>query len=156
MADHAGDARETEAEARWDASLSAQGEARRDAMLAGLLTEVPRAAASRRRRRGVVRGAGATLAAALVIWAWAPGGPSPKKGPAASSTSAVVRLATDPNVLARLASSGGGVTVERVSDDDLLRTLSAIGRPVGLVRDGDRVALTAEVVDPIAPTPPAL
>lgn len=156
MADHAGHARGADDLDRWAAPLSADGEARREAMLAGLLAEVPRAAAARRRRRTAARGAGLTLAAALVVWVWAPGARAPTRGPAAPSVSAIVRVATDPGVLARFAPTSGGMTVERVSDDELLRTLSAIGRPVGLVRDGDRVALTADVADPIAPAPPAL
>ncbi len=156
MADHTGDAQATNDDAEHRAApLSAEGEARRDAMLAGLLAHVPRAAAARRRRRTAVRGAGATLAAALVVWVWTPGG-APTRSSVAPPASAIVRVATDPGVLARLAPTTGGVVVERVSDDELLRTLSAIGRPVGLVRDGDRVALTAEVADPIAPASPAL
>lgn len=137
-------------------ALSPQGGARRDEMLAALLVEVPRAAAARRRRRAAARAAGAMCLAALVVWVIAPGAMTPTNGPVYPATSAIARVTTDPGVLARLAPTSGRVTVERVSDDDLLRTLSAIGRPVGLVREGDRVALTADVADPIAPRPPAL
>lgn len=156
MADHAPGARVDGNADPGAGSLSPAGEARRKAMLAGLLAHVPRAAAARRRRRAAVHGAGAMLAAALVVWVWAPGARAPTRRPAAPPVSAIVRVATDPGVLTRLAPTSGGVTVERVSDDVLLRTLSAIGRPVGLVREGDRVALTADVADPIAPAPPSL
>ena len=36
-----------------------------------------------------------------------------------------------------------------VDDDELLRLLRHAGRPAGLVRSGERVLLTAAVVDPI-------
>lgn len=139
--------------------LSEQGFARRDAMLAGLLEEVPRAASARRRLRTAVVATGGVAALALIasvaplLWNVGPRKPQSTSTRAAIdpvAPSSIERVATDSSIVARLAPTSPAI-VERLSDDDLLRTLSAIGRPVGMTREGGRIALTADVADKPAP-----
>lgn len=140
-------------------ALSEQGLARRDAMLASLLDEVPRASSARRRRPRAVVATGGIAALALIasvaplLWSVGPRQPQSTSTRASvdpAPPSGIERVVTDSGIVARLAPSSPAL-VERLSDDDLLRALSAIGKHVGMTREGGRIALTADVAD--KPTP---
>ncbi len=135
---------------------------RRDEMLAELLPEVPRAAARRRARRvgALAVGGVATVALAALLLPSVPQTPSSPVQPLAKAPDPiaptirgtphtdVAMLATDPGIVERLAVIEHSFRVEHISDEVLLRTLSAIGRPAALVATANGPRLTADVVDP--------
>lgn len=140
--------------------LSAAGEARREAMLEELLTDM---AGVRRRRRAVrmaARGGAVTLMLAAAVMLWSPGGsqrvvvdrqdvPAVGEmggGGAAKEPGVSVVFHTDETVVQRMAAAPRPL-IERVDDAGLMATLREIGRPAGLIRMGARVALSAPVTD---------
>ena len=148
-------------------SLSAEGQARRDAMLGELLVDMSQV---HRRRRRVRAGAFSSIAAALILagvlrvglfesgklpiaanvdkdgdlpMSAAPisADPAPSR-----SESGIVWVSTDVTILARMTSAPAPIVVY-INDAELLETLVHIGRPAGLIRFGDRLALSAPVTD---------
>ena len=149
-------------------SLSPEGQARRDVMLGELLADLSQV---HRRRRRVRLGALSSVAAALILAAVLRVGLfEPAKLPiaanvdkdsatpiiaapidagasaAAQPESGIVWISTDPAVLARMTSAPTPIVVY-INDAELLQTLVHIGRPAGLIRFGDRLALSAPVTD---------
>jgi len=138
---------------------------RKQEMLAGLLTELE---SGRRRRTARRRATGALAAVALVatgvivatLVAPTPVAPPPIAATGAPSIDiAIVRtdasavasmvVRTDPEALARATAPDprSTVLVQRIGDDELLAVLASAGRPTGLIRTGDRVILTEDVVE---------
>ena len=149
-------------------SLSPEGQARRDAMLGELLADMSQV---HRRRRRVRAGAFSSIAAALILAAVlqvvslkSPELPIASNvdnvgatpiiaapvdagaSAAAQPESGIVWVSTDPTVLARMTSAPTPIVVY-INDAELLETLVHIGRPAGLIRFGDRLALSAPVTD---------
>ena len=132
--------------------LSDAGRARREAMLGELITQMQRL--HRRRRVERTAAASACLVALLIglsLLAMPARGPAthlprvaetPK--PAADASIEIVR--TDPSVLQRFAARTTSRAI-LLDDEALLDELAAMGRPAGLIRSGDRVWLTADVID---------
>ncbi|RMH27456.1 MAG: hypothetical protein D6693_05395 [Planctomycetota bacterium] len=135
-------------DARETFDLSPEGARRRDAMREALVAHAA-ARFERRRRRRRARRAGA-LVVTLAGGAWLtatltqPGGRVGGHGPTGPTaggapgpaliTVTVDRTLVDPATVA-------------ISDDELLETLNAMGRPTGLARIGGRVVLTDNVTD---------
>ncbi len=135
--------------------LSPAGRARREAMLEELLAAVGGELRRKRRRRRV---AGiACLLLFLCGGAWMAisltnSGASRQfdRGSIAGHTVTgpiIVRVDTNPQVIDRYRAAQPRRLVERVNDEELLRALTAIDRPAGLVRIGDEVRLTVHVTD---------
>lgn len=144
------------------ADLTPEGIARRDEMLDTLLLAVDRRAGARRRTRIVTGVALVALVGALVpmvrVMSRAPSLVRPsgqarvESPPQASGTLITIqRVETDPTIVERFAPTPTRVAVERISDDELLRTLSALGRYTALARIDGALRLTNDVVD--HPTP---
>jgi len=122
-------------------NLTAQGVARREAILRQTLVAVRR----RRRRRQALRGcvtglAVVALAVVLVRLPRYPGGALPPDGSpieveSARSAGPIVQIiAPDPNICARLSAPKLKPTWQTIDDDQLLAALDAAGQPAGLVR----------------------
>lgn len=131
--------------------LSPAGEARRAAMLIALRAEVVHVAARRRAMRRIARASAAAASLALVAAAaaWlalpraaAPVGPIAKTPAPAAPT--WTRIHTDPSIADRLAvESRADLVSLRLTDDELLDRLDALGHPAGIVRIGSETWLTS-------------
>lgn len=135
-----------------DDHLSPQGQARREAMLGDLTAAMT---TLRRRRRALRLGVSAAtttlLCFALFRTSQVPTTDTrvaTNPPPASSETvaSRTEHVQTDQGITARLRASPPTL-VTRINDAQLLHTLVEIGRPAGLIRFGDRVALSAPVTD---------
>ncbi len=145
--------------------LTPPGARRRDEMLRELQAAMPRIHRARRRRRAALGGAlmiAAAGATAIVALPRRPQPPAPvarttpthpdTPGEATHTTGALRSVlvfdyvAPSPHVVDRTAARGTGV-IEFVDDRGLVAVLAAMNRPAGVVRRGDRVWLTADVVD---------
>jgi hypothetical protein len=135
-------------------TLSADGRARRDAMLGTLVGDMQRVHRGRRRRRRSVASVAIVLCAAAIAWPLlrpvrAPVGDLVARGVDAPAVPrpvvdyAVVN--TTSGLTERLAARPPAL-VERVGDAGLIAALAAIDRPTGLIRRGDRVWLTDDVL----------
>jgi len=111
--------------------LSPQGRRRSEAILAAALAEGRR----RRRQRRVLRGAGAAGAGALLLAIALLAGrsaPAPEARPIstgptdADGSPRITRIATEPNLAARLAVRADGAAIERISEDQLLQALATL------------------------------
>jgi hypothetical protein len=133
-------------------SLSEAGRARREAMLGELVGQMQRLHHRRRVQRTAAASAcmvvlliGLSL---LAMPARRPGADSPPMvvapKPAPGISIEIVR--TDPSILQRFAVRTTSRAI-LLDDEALLDELVAMGRPAGLIRSGDRVWLTADVVD---------
>lgn len=134
--------------------LSPAGEARRERMLAELLGEMSAARRRKRTRRGVI----STLALALLLFTYlryvsfAPIAPTDRVERMAGTTAqqtlrtGVVFVSTDESSLQRMRPDPRPIVVQ-IDDRELLQTLVEIGRPAGIIRIGDRLALSAPVTD---------
>ncbi len=144
--------------------LSSAGESRREAMLDELVELSGKIHRRRQtRRRYLVAGTSMCLFAVL-LWAAIPRGTEPEGSPQivdqeqppevdvpdepiANDGESVVKLVhTRTAVLARFASEPTR-RIERLDDGKLLAVLASLGRPAELIRDGDRVRLSAPVTD---------
>jgi len=138
-------------------SLSPQGQARRDAMLGELVGHMSHL----RRRRRIRRASLSTAMAFLVcvgvfrLAQFSPTHPSITSRPeveldarpsVSSQATRVVYVATDPDVIRRYRASSQPIVVW-VNDAQLIEVLAQMGRPAGLIRFGDRLALSAPVTD---------
>lgn len=134
--------------------LSDTGLVRRDEMLTELLTDLGRVRRRRRIRRGVLSTTAATLLIVTIarIATFDPGAsPAARdrmaiKVPSTDETSRVSRVTTDESIVQRMRPEPIPMVV-RINDEQLLQTLVHIGRPAGLIRIGDRLALSAPVTD---------
>ncbi len=144
--------------------LSRGGMARREAMLEELVESMARTHRRRRTRRRVLVAAGsACIVLVLLRLAFLSGGPSgdgrelansadDKSAPIVDVPRQTQRgcvatvVMTDPTVLDRCRANPTGA-VARIDDTKLLATLASINRPAGLIRFGDRVALSVPVTD---------
>ncbi len=147
--------------------LSAAGEKRRDAMLGELVQVVDRTHRNRQTRRALVAAASgvALIGIAVNLIPVPPGDagtsdrmvltmPSPSPDlpptvtPPAATTPACItqRVQTDPAILDRYRAAPLRL-IKRIDDRTLLETLASINRPAGIIRYGDRVALTHPVDD---------
>jgi len=137
-------------------NLSPHGAARREAML-GELTAAMTTLHRRRRARRMTVGAATTALLCVVLFrtlqmpadgtktaSTVP--PVPTRAPLEAGPTRTVYVHTDREIADRLLASPP-VLVTRIDDTQLLRTLIEIGRPAGLIRFGDRVALSAPVTD---------
>lgn len=152
-------------------SLSPEGARRRETMLCELRATIPLVHRKRRRRRAIGGAAlliGAAAVAAIVGLPSQPSRSAPAPvaivtGPDESSrpnprdaTEKPRRsfvfdyVETSPGIVERYIARGTGRTVI-IDDETLVTELAAINRPSGLVRRGDRVWLTADIVDEIQP-----
>lgn len=68
------------------------------------------------------------------------------KAPSPAGTFKVIHVSTDESILQRMRPEASPI-VMRINDRELLQTLVQIGRPAGLIRIGDRLALSAPVTD---------
>lgn len=138
-------------------NLSPQGELRREEMLAELVSSMTRLHRRRRIRR---RPFSVAAVIALVIGAFRlmnfepqpsqmvtiepagmPGGVTVQTPPLA-----IQYVKTDPSAVQRYRAKPRPIVVI-IDDAQLVRTLIEIGRPAGLIRVGERVALSASVTD---------
>ncbi len=126
--------------------LSAQGEARRAAML--------RVLDGAMRRRNIGRAAGRASAAiagvaGAVAIAWV--GMAPRTAPpppvaeAIGSRPMVAMIATDPTILDRLAVPAGELSARTITDSQLRILLADLGVPTGFIRTGGRVILANDI-----------
>lgn len=136
-----------------EATLSPRGALRRDAMLGQLVLVVDRTRRRRRARRLAVSAAGCAVLIGMVLqWAMPPtDGPTIARragtpAPSPTATVAVQRVATDPAIVERYRAAPASL-VEWIDDRTLLDILTAIDRPAGIIRVGDRVALSRPVDD---------
>jgi hypothetical protein len=132
-------------------SLSETGRARREAMLGELVGQMQRL----HHRRRVQRTASASACmvvlliglSLLAMPARRPATHLPRVAqtpkPAADASIEIIR--TDPSILERFAARPTSRAI-LLDDEALLDELVAMGRPAGLIRSGDRVWLTADVV----------
>ncbi len=147
------------------AALSPEGRARLERMKADLAPEVTRSAGRRRARRRVFQGGAAALAlvGALSLALLVQGRPRGPNGgesatvahgeeaPAANEPASVLDFA----IVETDRTASQGLIIREVvdpapyvmDDQELLRTLAAMGRPTGLVRTEGRVWLTEDVTD---------
>lgn len=123
-------------------ALSPAGAARRDAMLAALRAEVPRAAAARRARRRAVRAAAVTFIVGVIAILALPRRTSVPPPPVVEATApppAWTLVRTDVTAASRLTvhsrADWSGVIV---NDDELLLELEEMGRPAGIIRTGGK------------------
>jgi hypothetical protein len=133
-------------------ALSDAGRARREAMLDELVVQMQRL--HRRRRAQRTAAASACMVALIIglsLLAMPARGPAidtppivQARQPARETSIEIVR--TDPSVLERFAARTTSRAVF-LDDEALLDELAAMGRPAGLIRSGDRVWLTADVID---------
>ncbi len=139
-------------------SLSPDAAARREVMLGELVGTMSRL---HRRRRRVRRGVYSLAAMALIVGTFRlsqqPGDhdtvvtsvsrPEVPTQPVTQRESIAVELVhTDPTIRERYEATPA-TTIVRIDDGQLLSTLVEIGRPAGLIRFGERVALSAPVTD---------
>lgn len=134
------------AESNYDGALSQAGRVRADAMLTSLTAHMQRTHRNRRARRRAATIAAPTLLAVAAVALMR----FPSRSPRSDTSPA-------PRVIARAEPTGPLITIVRsnasiveqvaISDNQLLDTLAAMDRPVGLVRSGDRVWLTRDVTD---------
>jgi hypothetical protein len=140
------------------AHLTAAGERRREAILEEL---VGRLHARRRRRRIVRHGVAVIVLVAAVAAAFRltrPGTTAPPQGglahhgeggPGAQEAAGgveIVLVRTDPSIVDRCRVEPAR-EAELIGDEELIRTLEALGRPAGIVRSGGRAWL-AETLPP--------
>ena len=133
-------------------SLSDAGQVRREAMLGEIVAQMQRL--HRRRRAQRTAAASACMVVLLIglsllaMPAREPATDSPPmvKAPEPAPKTSIVFVRTDPSVLQRFAARPTSRTV-LLDDEALLDELAAMNRPAGLIRVGDRVWLTADVVD---------
>ena len=130
-------------------TLTPAGAARRDAMLAALRAEVPRAAAARRARRRAVRTAFVMTLVGVAALLALPRRVTPPATPIAQAPApgwSVVQ--TDTSAAARLTvhsrADWSGVIV---GDDELLLELEEMGRPAGLIRTGGKAWISGLELD---------
>ena len=144
-------------------ALSPAGASRRDAMLDGLVAAMRHTRRLRRVRRVVTSTAGGTGLVFLLIALASPSFVGPK--PAPQSGERVVADSGQPPPIVEHPSRGCVTRIVRTNvprdrfraeptsrvlrmdDRVLMETLTAIHRPTGLIRFGDRVRLTAAVTD---------
>lgn len=130
--------------------LSAQGLARRGAMLEELDGVMRRRTA----RRGALKGgvvAVLMVGAGVLVWGRGPVRHGvtaivvqrPAEGPRRALIE-VVR--TDAGICARLAAGGGIPRVTLIGDEELQSMLASMGRPTGLVKTAGRTVLASDVV----------
>jgi len=132
--------------------LTATGRVRREAMLGELLVQMQRL--HRRRRSQRTAAASACMVAMLIglsllaMPARRPSADTPilADAPTPASKISIEIVRTDPSILDRFAARPTSRAV-LLDDEALLDELAAMGRPTGLIRVGDRVWLTADVVD---------
>ena len=133
--------------------LSPEGEARRAAIRADLMSRVERTVRARRRRRRAVTG---TVVLTLIVGAgWLTAGfvhrSTPSGGVGAPS-------GIGPGAVSQSPDPRGPVVIERsatridpadvaIGDDELLDLLASLGRPTGLARIHGRTILTSAVTD---------
>ncbi len=150
---------------RPDIKLSREGQARRDAMLTELIEVVHRTRRARRTRRRIVTVA--SCAVILLGTGWllsvslrvandtkpqfveqVPSHPTDRETsvPSATLSSIVIRVQNDPTVIDRFRAMPSDIII-RMNDSMLIDTLATIRRPAGLMRIGDRIALSAPVSD---------
>lgn len=137
--------------------LSPQGQARREAMLDELIGAMSR----RQRHRRIRRIAISTVSLAMLfvlIFRYADSRtdlpvvtsiephPALRSDPIQSLLQTVVLVQTDPTVSDRFRGSPPSI-IEAIDDVQLVTVLGEIGRPAGLIRFGDRLALSAVVTD---------
>jgi len=148
--------------------LSPAGRARRSAMLADLLGAMQTLHRRRRAQRRIVTAASCACILVAAVLLAAPllnsrsvapendlrveniPGPAPLPAPELVNSvphpPLIVRITTDPAILDRYRADPPRI-VQRVGDEELLRTLAAIDRPAGLIRIGEEVRLTSPVTD---------
>jgi hypothetical protein len=68
-------------------------------------------------------------------------------GQTSTTRTTIVTVQTDPTIVQRFAASTTTTTMQRIDDEQLLATLSDLGRPTGLVRVGETVWLTSPDLD---------
>ena len=137
-------------------NLSPKGAARREAMLGDLTAAMTKLHRRRRVRR--MTASGATVALLCIVLfrtlqlpldgTKTASTPPPVRGwtPVEEAPTRTVIVQTDHDIVVRLLASPPAI-VTRIDDNQLIRTLIEIGRPAGLIRFGDRVALSAPVTD---------
>lgn len=142
-----------------EVKLSAAGRSRKEGMREALLDELGRVQHRRRARR---RAGGAVVALALVVgvtWlAWRPtAGPHAPQAHDSSplgfefvrtdtSVTASWIVRTDASALVQATRPmGSSIQIERMSDQELITRLAALGTPSGLARSGDRAWLTEDI-----------
>ncbi len=139
-------------------TLSERGRLRRNAMLSVLQSAVVQEGRRRRVRRFAVRGAttAAVFAAAgvFLINSWVTP-TTPNEIPEDRRLEFISIVQVPPGVLERYIVSTDVDSADYIiDDDDLVATLSAIGRPTGLIRSEGKTWLTESVTD-AALAPPA-
>jgi len=130
-------------------ALSAEGLARR----AAILRDLDRAIVQRARLRALRKSGAAGLACvalAATIWLAAPRSPTAATLPQAagsppSSPSWTTMIATDPDIASRLSSPRFETSIRHISDTQLQDLLAATGHATGFIRTGGRVILASEV-----------
>jgi len=147
------------------AVLSPNGRARLERMGAELAPEVTQAARRRRTRRRAVRGGGAALALlgalslTLLVQSAPQGSTGGAQGPVARGEDEPATPEPQPTIDFAIVetdrTASQGLVIREVvdpapyvmDDEELLRTLAAMGRPTGLVRTEGKVWLTEDVTD---------
>lgn len=134
--------------------LTEQGRQRREDMLVELTPRVVRAARARRIRSGAGAAAALLLVASLSIIVpisadLARNTQLVSAEPAHESRPPAIQIIqTDASVIRRLSARDDPTPrVQRISDEELIFDLAAIGRPSGLVHSQGRTWLTAKVTD---------
>ncbi len=143
--------------------LSAEGEARRDAMRQQLAQVVVRRAHRRRVQRRAMVASVLLAVGAAGIWVGSQSLLAPRPAPtsiASGPTSTVeandainrrvqveIFTGNPPLTLASIQTVRVASAEVRMSDDELLRALDEIGRPAGLASIGDRTIITSPVTD---------
>jgi hypothetical protein len=147
-----------------ESSLTPQGHARREAMLAELTGSMRRTHRARRLRRRAINTAVLSLGV-LVLARWGlvetarlresprvADAPSPRLNPPArnapngANSCSIAWIESDPNIVARLAARPTSRVVV-IDDLALVAVLAALDRPAGIIRTTDQVRLTADVTD---------
>jgi hypothetical protein len=135
--------------------LSSDACARKEEILEQLQVEAPRAAIRRSRRRRVVASTLSLAVVATLIALW-PGGASnaPPTAPIAAAPAPatpkldIAMVPTDSGIAERLRLDvSRHPDVEIIDDAELVRTLTALGRPAGVARMGSQAILTTNVAD---------
>lgn len=141
----------TDHEAMPDLRLSPAGHDRREAMLPQLHAEMARIHTARRVRRRLVASTGLIAALAFAVVIAMPGRDHPTPAPVETVATIPSPPAMTPKAAVETTRSFAAlkvsteqvidrVHIERINDSELLRTLSAVGHPVGIIQVAGQAA----------------